>query len=1204
MQDTRLETLFDRFRRRGDVAALGEVFDATAPELLRVAMALVREPAEADDLLQQTFLTAIERAERYDAERRLVPWLLGILAHHAREQRRVARRPLDTARLERPAPRTPQEDALDAEVGQALERAFGELSTRERVVLEAYLSHGKGAAEIAHELGGSPGAVRMQIHRGLDRLRKLLPASLAVGAAGGALSAQGLDAVRASVLSAAERAASSPVPPSGEHWPANANPPLETIGVLMGKKLVGVAVALTLCALLWTWMSRERAPGFSASGETARASASAPTAPVESLEPAAKPVEPNDEQRREVGAAPSTVESDALVGALRGRLVERSGAPVPGMPVALLELQDQALFASLEAGAAPTAPRLFVAQATSGPDGVFVLSGARTFSAMHALGIDLGGARPSVRVLDLAFAAGECADLGDIVLAPTGIVRGRVVDEHGAPIAGARVRAGALTDFLVQFGLYELGAGAAFGELRSRGSPSDEDELASDGLQVRYLFEVPAWLGELEERLPLAAARTDERGEFVLARASTPRVDVLVDRPGRTTILAATRTLADGEEIDLGAITLDAGRTLAGRVLDASGKPIAGAQVRGGRVDTARSPAVFGPVQSTDALGRFQLTGVSTRGQALVIARRDASSSWTPLLADEGELELRLPREAELQVMLVDPSGAPIAAPRFEFAPGRETVNIGAFASARQPAAAKSLGEGRWSLGLRSEGEHLVCVRAPGFAARTVTCNVPASGPVEIVLEPATSLEVRVTDAASGAGIPDALVTVESTADREGHVASQSTDASGRAVLELSRWNARLIVRAQHPRYSPRTAQLDPARTQVALALGAGGGVIARADPQQFGGRRHMLVLEYRGAPPQLENGFPMLAVFGPDGSARRERLPAGLWSWSVVESLAHVEALALLGEREAPRPIGRGEFELAEGETLELDVGAVADASTQRQLGAGLVHGLVRVNGAPAENIELHLTSMTAGVAVEAPQLSDSSGAFRFEAVNAGKYFLSAVIKRDGAFGQLGSEQFELAHGESRAFALDYSTLELEVEVRDDAGAVVAGAELLLAVVGGRPMCHARTDRDGRARMIVTETGKFRLTATHPPSGSNTVALELAREGAQRVEVRLERGVPCSGTARLAAGRPRPASPVVLFVSREEDDVHLAQLQLKFERNEARFSILGLRPGRYTVRPHFDGEWQPDITLVVPEGGSETLELVLGQPPPAPPGR
>ena len=49
-------------KSRMSAAALGAIFDATAPELLRVAMSLVGAAGEADDLLQDTFLTAIERA--------------------------------------------------------------------------------------------------------------------------------------------------------------------------------------------------------------------------------------------------------------------------------------------------------------------------------------------------------------------------------------------------------------------------------------------------------------------------------------------------------------------------------------------------------------------------------------------------------------------------------------------------------------------------------------------------------------------------------------------------------------------------------------------------------------------------------------------------------------------------------------------------------------------------------------------------------------------------------------------------------------------------------------------------------------------------------------------------------------------------------------------------------------------------------------
>jgi len=54
MRDRRLDRWFDRFRRRGDVRALGAVFDQVAPELLRVAMSLTREIGDAEDLLQET----------------------------------------------------------------------------------------------------------------------------------------------------------------------------------------------------------------------------------------------------------------------------------------------------------------------------------------------------------------------------------------------------------------------------------------------------------------------------------------------------------------------------------------------------------------------------------------------------------------------------------------------------------------------------------------------------------------------------------------------------------------------------------------------------------------------------------------------------------------------------------------------------------------------------------------------------------------------------------------------------------------------------------------------------------------------------------------------------------------------------------------------------------------------------------------------
>ena len=80
MGDGKLDRLFARWRRKQDVEALGRLLDATAPELLRIARHLSRDAAEAEDVLQATFLTAMERSASFDGERRFMPWAAGILA--------------------------------------------------------------------------------------------------------------------------------------------------------------------------------------------------------------------------------------------------------------------------------------------------------------------------------------------------------------------------------------------------------------------------------------------------------------------------------------------------------------------------------------------------------------------------------------------------------------------------------------------------------------------------------------------------------------------------------------------------------------------------------------------------------------------------------------------------------------------------------------------------------------------------------------------------------------------------------------------------------------------------------------------------------------------------------------------------------------------------------------------------------------------
>lgn len=210
MNDRAIEFLFEQFRSRGDVAALGAVFDRTAPELFRVAQHLAGDVHAAEDALQAAFLTAIEHAHTWDASRPLLPWLLGILANRVRELRRARRAP-DPARVAAETHADPEADAHARELAAAVESTLTDLPNPYRDVLTRHLRDGRTPAEIASELGRAPGTVRVQLSRGFELVRRALPPSFALAGAALASAGRGHAAVRADVLArAAERVPRAP----------------------------------------------------------------------------------------------------------------------------------------------------------------------------------------------------------------------------------------------------------------------------------------------------------------------------------------------------------------------------------------------------------------------------------------------------------------------------------------------------------------------------------------------------------------------------------------------------------------------------------------------------------------------------------------------------------------------------------------------------------------------------------------------------------------------------------------------------------------------------------------------------------------------------------------------------------------------------------------------------------------------------------
>src|SRR5262249_48886514 len=164
------DSLFRRYCRTGDPRALGVVFDRTAPELLRIAGWLCGNRADAEDLLQRTFLLAIESRASFDGSRRALPWLCGILTNQARDlQRERPGRAALTPNAQ--SARAPEQLAADAEFARAVARARDDLGPPYREVLALHFEQGLEAGEIAARLQRPAGTVRTQLMRALRLLR-------------------------------------------------------------------------------------------------------------------------------------------------------------------------------------------------------------------------------------------------------------------------------------------------------------------------------------------------------------------------------------------------------------------------------------------------------------------------------------------------------------------------------------------------------------------------------------------------------------------------------------------------------------------------------------------------------------------------------------------------------------------------------------------------------------------------------------------------------------------------------------------------------------------------------------------------------------------------------------------------------------------------------------------------------------------------
>jgi RNA polymerase sigma-70 factor, ECF subfamily len=154
----------------GDHDALARVYDAYASIVGALAQRILRDPGEAEEIVQEVFVQAWRQADRFDRRRgTLGAWLVTMARSRAldRVRRRNVRQEV-AEEIPRGSPTPPPEGPM------ALRTALTGLSDDQRLALELAFYEGLTHSEIARRLGQPLGTIKTRIRTAMLRLKDAL----------------------------------------------------------------------------------------------------------------------------------------------------------------------------------------------------------------------------------------------------------------------------------------------------------------------------------------------------------------------------------------------------------------------------------------------------------------------------------------------------------------------------------------------------------------------------------------------------------------------------------------------------------------------------------------------------------------------------------------------------------------------------------------------------------------------------------------------------------------------------------------------------------------------------------------------------------------------------------------------------------------------------------------------------------------------
>ena len=177
--------------RAGDPVAYRRLVEGNSANVYNLALKLLGDEQEAEDVLQETFLNAFQAIDRFEGRSQLSTWLYRI-AYNASLMRLRKHKQMTAFSLDQPLQEEeagsgvahhladwstiPDDQLLTAEARQEMDRAIAELPETLRAAFVLRDIQGLSGAETAEVLGISVQAVKNRLHRARLRLRDRLSA--------------------------------------------------------------------------------------------------------------------------------------------------------------------------------------------------------------------------------------------------------------------------------------------------------------------------------------------------------------------------------------------------------------------------------------------------------------------------------------------------------------------------------------------------------------------------------------------------------------------------------------------------------------------------------------------------------------------------------------------------------------------------------------------------------------------------------------------------------------------------------------------------------------------------------------------------------------------------------------------------------------------------------------------------------------------